>query len=251
VKRRLLIVPRWVIEVGLPLGLAASLWSAAPSGQAVTLDVLMPRAAEYAAQFVDRFAHVVTEEHYVQTMSPGYPARRDLRSDLVFVRTGGPLTWTTCRDVFEVDGKPVRDHQERLTKLFLQPLPDAMAQARRISDESARYNLGPSDRTTNTPELPLLFLQASVQPRFSFSLGRRDVSVGEQIWTVRYQERARPTVISGDGNESLFASGRFWIDATTGMVVRAETELRPRWGTWEQTTEFTLDERSGIAVPTR
>src|SRR6185437_3448968 len=45
------------------------------------------------------------------------------------------------RDVVSVDGKPVRDRQDRLMGLFRSGTPD-FAEVRRIADESARFNIG-------------------------------------------------------------------------------------------------------------
>ena len=46
-----------------------------------------------------------------------------------------------------MDGKPVRDRDERLTKLFLQPSADAWRQEADIAAASSRYNIGSVLRT--------------------------------------------------------------------------------------------------------
>ena len=47
--------------------------------------------------------------------------------------------FASFRDVFDVDGRPVRDRDQRLQKLFLSaPAATAIDQAQRIADESAR-----------------------------------------------------------------------------------------------------------------
>jgi hypothetical protein len=58
------------------------------------------------------------------------------------------------RDVFERDGKQVRDRQERLAALFLKGSSrSAFEQARAIMDEGARYNIGNVARNINMPTL--------------------------------------------------------------------------------------------------
>jgi hypothetical protein len=244
---------------------------ASPAAQTVTLETVMGRATAYVATFVERFSNVVAEERYAQTVrGPGQatagnlgsgstlgvaggplrtPDRRQLRSDIVVIKDETPFGWIVLRDVFEVDGKPVRDREERLTRLFMQPGIDGRMQAIRIANESARYNIGPGMRTTNTPELSVLFLQASLQPRFTFTLGSRERSMGQRVWTVEYRERTRPTLIRGEDNADLPASGRYWIDVDTGGVLKAEIGLRPPGGQWTLTTTFRPDEQLGIAVP--
>jgi hypothetical protein len=231
---------------------AAVLSGSAPAAQSVTLEAILGRATMYVSTFLDKFSNVVTEERYRQAVrSPSRVGadRREMRSDLIVIKDGTPFGWTVLRDVFEVDGKPVRDREERLTKIVTQPSADARAQAARIADESARYNIGPGVRTTNTPEMSILFLQKSLQPRFTFRLGERDPSMGDQIWIVEFREQGRPTLIRGDKDSDLPAFGRFWIDASTGQVRQSEINLRPPAARWIVTTTFEPDARLGIAVP--
>jgi hypothetical protein len=225
--------------------------------QAVSLGGLLAKAADYAATFVERFGNVITEEQFDQGLermaNGGWVRyqRRVLRSDLLFVG-GGPLGGTMLRDVFEVDGQPVRDRQDRLTKIFAQPAATVLAQATRIADESARYNIGPGQRTTNTPELAVLFVQRAVQPRFAFTLGDRDGSIGPNVWTVDYKEQGRPTVVrrmDPKQDPSLPASGRLWIDADTGQVLRTAITFDLGLDVQRLTTMFAFDPRLQIAVP--
>ena len=89
--------------------------------------------------------------------------------------------------MFEVDGKPVRDREERLTRLFLQPSADARRQELDIAAASARYNIGGVNRTVNLPVLALAVLEAKNRPWFSFKVARR----GRATWRLRYSSDAR------------------------------------------------------------
>jgi len=242
---------RAVVSLTLTAWAAAGISAAAP--QAVSLDTLLSRAAAYMDLFVDRFENVVTEERYDQTVSSSRAQdsqRRRTASDVAIVKIPGPPYWTAFRDVFDVDGKPVRDRVDRLTKLFTEESTFALEHAKRIADESARYNIGPGVRTTNSPLLALLFLQDDLQPRFKFSLGRRDASVGAAVWTVQYQERARPTIIQGTRGVDQPATGRFWINADTGQVLRTEMNVWFDGASYSLTTNFAPDAHFGLAVPT-
>lgn len=225
-----------------------------PGAQTVTIETVLARTTTYVAGFVERFSNVVTEERYSQavrrpTQGLQIPERRELRSDLIIIKDETAFGWIMLRDVFEVDGKPVRDRQERLTRLLAQSTPNARAQATRIANESARYNIGPGTRTTNTPELAILFLQPSLQRRFTFTLGFRERSMGERVWVVNYREHIRPTLVRGEKDDDLPASGRFWINVDTGQIAQSEVTFRPAAGRWTLTTVFQADERLGIAVP--
>lgn len=235
----------------------------APGQAATELDRLLSAAGAYVQLFVDRFSNVVSEEQYTQDVLAGgsllgtprgastATTHRVLRSDFLIVKTPEVLGWASYRDVFEVDGKPVRDRDERLTSLFANPAPDAIDQAVRIAKESARYNIGPTERTLNTPVLALLFLQTSLQPRFQFAVAPRTTDVSARTIVISYRETARPTIVRTVQDTDRPASGRFWIDAGGGQVLQSEMVLTGSGLTATFTTVFQPDARLGVAVPAR
>jgi hypothetical protein len=220
----------------------------------VSLDDILARAAIYAARYADVMQNVVAEETYVQDATlavigfggraEGSDSHRVLLSDVLLVRVVPPLEWMPLRDVYNVDGRSVRDHDQWLVALFTQPQANAFEQALRIATESARYNIGPAARTVNAPGLPLLFLQTGLQPRFRFSLAGRK---SPDLDAVRFEERTRPTIF-GDSTSDLPSKGEIWLDRRTGAVMRTEHKLGGVVaGTF--TTTFRADETLGIAVP--
>jgi formylglycine-generating enzyme required for sulfatase activity len=240
----------------LPI-LAAAVIAAAQSVAPVTLDELLARAGAYVAEFEHRFSNVVAEEYYVQraplkrinsTAMPGL-MHRELRSDFLFVKVQGDEVWMPFRDVFEVDGKPVRDRQERLTALFLQPQSIAVDQAKKIADESARYNIGDVLRTINLPVLALEVLRPENQRRFAFSRLRIDRRAGPDVWSIEFREIVTPTMVRGEAGKDLLSEGRFRIEASTGRVVRTELvvdEVRVRASI---TTHYRPDAAFGFSLP--
>src|SRR3954454_2341507 len=123
--------------------LAASSPAALPTAAdapPLTLAVVLDRADAYVGEFHRQLAGVVAEEHYVQNaqMPAVRPLKlptlehRELNSDLLLVNVAGTTTWLEFRDVFEVDGQPVRNRSDRLTRLFLSPSPTANDQIRAI-----------------------------------------------------------------------------------------------------------------------
>ena len=235
-----------------------------------TLDQLLNRAAWYLDYFIDQFENVVAEENYTQdstvllpTFMPfggrGAPPpsasdtararHRDLRSDFLLVKSPETRDLIPFRDVIQVDGVPVRDREQRLARLFLNPTKDAMAHARDVAEEGARYNIGSMRTTLGNPMLGLSVLQLTFQPRFKFTLGKEDRSVGADVWTVDYQEVAPPAMIHGEGNRDLFAHGRLWIDARTGRVLKTELQVEQPTVRARVTTTFRMDARFEVAVP--
>jgi hypothetical protein len=184
---------------------------------------------------------------------------RELKSDLLLVRPVGADRYIQFRDVFEVDGKPVRDRNERLMKLFLQPSSSTAEQAEQIVNESSRYNIGNLERTVNVPVLALLILNPGNQPRFTFK--RTDDSkpaiaadtappAGGDVWVIRYEEVEPSTLIRTTNGRDLPAHGRFWIDGVTGRVLMSELVAEDTFlqGTIDVT--YRLDPGVALLVPT-
>jgi formylglycine-generating enzyme required for sulfatase activity len=233
--------------------------------QAPSRELILERAGLYVARFIEQFSNVVAEEVYSQDSlgtlpiittgrggslaSPAAQSRhREVKSDFLLVKVG-PAEWLPFRDVYEVDGQKVRDREGRLARLFLQGSATSMDQARQISLESSRYNLGAMQRTVNTPILSLLYLQLSVQAGFRFTVGKRDLDAGENIWIVDYKETGRPTMVRGARDLDIPSSGRFWIDADSGRVVKTELSLDTPGIHARLTTTFRRDEKFQIDVP--
>ncbi len=208
-------------------------------------DQLVAQATAYVVDFLDRFSNVVAEERYIQqTTSPR--RRRELRSDFLLVKPPGSNEWFQFRDVFEVDGAPVRDRDERLAKLFLDEPGNALARAAEVTRDSSRFNLESSIGTVNKPLLAIAYLQPRYAARFWFTVGPIDRSVGAGVRLVQFEEWARPTILRRAGaNGDLPTRGRMWIEEGTGRVVK--TELRA--GEAEIVTTFAFDVNLQVAVP--
>ena len=135
------------------VAIAAAFVVALAKAAAAQTDVsaLVDRASAYVERFQQSFGSVVSEERYeqklrripnptntsVQQRGGGGPAETTLVSDFLLVEVTGE-GWLPFRDVFERDGKPVRDREQRLAAIFLKGGRDAFEQARAVMDEGAR-----------------------------------------------------------------------------------------------------------------
>jgi hypothetical protein len=144
--------------------------------------------------------------------------KRDLKSDVLIVRAPAGDRWMQFRDVFEVDGKPVRDRAERLAKLFLDPSPSGQARVEAITAESARYNIGDVARTVNLPTLALTVLEPENRPWFALN-GRRKK---ENLWELEYREERGSTMIRTSSGRSMPARGKFLVEADSGRILATE-----------------------------
>jgi hypothetical protein len=218
--------------------------------QEPTVKQVLGRAAAYATAFQEQLSGIVAEETYSQSVYTERPVvwvqQRKLRSDLLLVRLVGADRYVEFRDVFEVDGRSVRDREERLTKLFLNPLPGAAGQLARVADESARYNIGNFTRTMNTPLLAISFLLPAYQPRFTFERRGRD---GGDVWVIQYKERNKPTLIRTPQGRDLRAEGRLWINVSTGAVTRTELVIEQARFRAVVGVTYRMDPTLGFLVP--
>jgi hypothetical protein len=274
--------PRRTVLAGL-LVLAAAAPAAA---QEPSLATVLQRAGAYVAEFERQLSGIVAEEHYVQDVHqfakrrgcPGnatyasvlncqgqlvMPMRSELRSDLLLVRPAGASRWAEFRDVFEADGRPIRDRGDRLTRLFLGETPSAPAQLGRILDESARFNIGDIERNINTPLFALQILEPANQRRFRFkragnrmpgTFSRENTPTGAfrvatEIWIVEYEERERGTLIKTAGLKDLPTRGRFWIDPESGRVMMSELVAADRTVKGTIDVSYQSEPLLGLLVP--
>jgi hypothetical protein len=226
------------------------------------VSVLVDRAGAYVETFQQNFGSVVAEERYeqrlrraaipgntsIQQRGGGGPAETTLVSDFLLVQVPGE-GWLPFRDVFERDGKPVRDREARLATIFLKGGRDAFEQARAIMDEGARYNIGNINRNINAPTLPLAFLTGRHRHRFEFKLGRRDDS--DPGVEIEFRETGRPTFVSTTGGRDLPVRGRFWINESDGTVLRTEMDAVDTGVEAHITVTYQKDDGIGLFAPAR
>jgi len=208
------------------------------------LDAALEAAARYLEDYERRISAIGAEETYEQGVAssvivtsrpvgrgtplnvPSTALTRKTRANIMTISLGAK-GWVSFRDVFDLDGHPVRNHVERLSRILQNVNQDSLGQARQIADESARYNLDPEgtrvDRTINVPMTALHFLRAANQPRSVFSLGKPERVAGVVCTTLQFIEQDRPRLIRT--SDDAPAQGTFWIDmANGGRIVK--TELR-------------------------
>jgi hypothetical protein len=156
--------------------------------------------------------------------------------------------WFGFRDVIDVDGKPVKDRDRRLARLFFEkPSGKLLKQALR---ESARYNLGTIRRNFNVPMVTLQFLDQDLSPRFRFEDGGPGRVRDRPVDIVRFQEIARPSIILADEADAV-ARGRYWIESDTGRVLKTELVIGDSNSDIRISTWYRPDDRLGIWVPAK
>jgi hypothetical protein len=206
-----------------PVGILAIVIVATAAGPGAQTDdpttvAAVERATRYVVDYLNAFSALVCEEKQVQTLvrPDGHVSkRRELTADFLLVKTG-PESMSIFRDVMDVDGRKVRNREDRLRRLFLGPqTKTALEQAKAIASESARYNIGVS-RQGNSPLLPLKVLTPRTAPGFHFGLNGTSLSFSEFRSPSLLRRRTQ-------GREfDMMSTGSFAIDPESGRILSAE-----------------------------
>jgi hypothetical protein len=262
--------PSFVWCVAAVAGLSIGAVKAPAAGRPLTLPDVLAKAGAYVTGFEQQLSAIVAEERYEQVLSfpkartPTGPIRRRLTSDLLLVRPPGATAWFQFRDVLSVDGEPVRDRDDRLVKLFVDPPATVDDQIRRILAEGARYNVGALLRNVNAPVLPLQFLEPKNQERFRFKRTSEatpaDMTtqppappgrfrIGTEVWAIQFSEQREGTMIRTTAKTDLPARGRFWVEPDTGRVLMTELVLQDRHVRGVITVNYQSEPLVGMLVP--
>jgi hypothetical protein len=218
--------------------------------QTVRLDDVVARLDTYLQGYGERLATVVAEESYRQWIEKGQGqtnrrvTARMLRSDFALIFTSARKGWVGYRDTFEVDGVPVRDREERLSRLLSS---GDVRQAARIAEQNARFNLGNDliSRNINIPTFALEMMNPQVRERFRVRRTEADRLDDRPGWLIEFRERERPTLVRTPDGRDQATRVVALVDPQTGEVL--QTVL-----TWERvkgSITVSYGQVPGIPVP--
>ena len=219
------------------LGIVAATLTLPAAQRRPSRDEVLDRVAAYAKRFGEDLQGIVARERYVQTirttngrhrleadtLDGEILEERRLLSSLLLVHEAD-TPWQLHRDVIAVDERPVADREDRLAQLFAGTQADRAAQLRRITDESARYNLGPFVRNINIPTFPLIVVHPARRDRFRFRDRGATSADGVAVRVLAFEERARPRTIRGTAGYDVVLKGTLDVEEASGELVRATIE---------------------------
>lgn len=232
---------RWALRLSLAMAIGLTVANIAAEGQDdAAVAALVEKAGQYVQAYRQQFSALVCEEHQIQQVIKGdgtVRQRRELRSDVLLVKVGERTM--TFRDTIDVDGKPVRNREERLQKLFLSGTRNPMRQAQAVAEESARHNIG-FRRGLDGLMVPLTILSPRWASGFRFSPAGQGLT---------FQETRSPSLLrlNQSGTEKdMFLHGSFTLDAASGRVLAASlTADNPEF---ELTIDVSYREESAVAM---
>jgi hypothetical protein len=228
---------------------------AAPSAQA-----LLDAASDYVRSAYPKLANIVATEEYVQERRIEAKAKRVLRSEFLVVQH--PIdkqNWLAYRDVLEVDGKKLENHQERLQQLFVRPTIENWMLVGEIASASQQYHLEGANISVTNPFVVVALVDRFYRPRVQFKLGKEDKDVGRNVWTLTFQEPEAKEVVTVNGAQTLrnvepllqkvLARGTVWIEDGTGRILKTQLRMGDGLGAPTSATTFRYDDKLGVAVP--
>jgi hypothetical protein len=190
---------------------------------------VMRRVEQYVASYGEKASIVVCTERYTQeargTSASSVNGNRTLVSDFAIVRADTLRGWLGFRDVLDVDGHPVADRDERLARVLMASQ-GRYDEARRLSDESARYNIGAIERNFNVPTTALFFFVPANHDRFKFSTR----AAADGTWRIAFSERSKPTLIRTPEGRSMPSTGTIHVLPESGVVVRTTLSVEGKDG---------------------
>lgn len=203
--------------------LAVAAWSLLSISAATQGRPLPDRVRDYVDRFEREASALAAEEDYVQRLEEGrggarVHSTRWLRSDYVLVKPADQAPWLGYRDIFEVDGAPVRDRSSRLEHVLSSTAPDSRARALAFVREGSRFNLGP-ERTINTPTLPIQLLARANADRLP--LRAPHGWEREALVDLTFDERGRPTLVRTPEGFGVQTSGTIRARVADGAILSA------------------------------
>ena len=210
--------------------LAGLLAASMPVGAArapLSVKDVMRRVGAYVDAYGDKASIVVATERYEQRARASSKDREEARtlvSDFALVYADAIHGWMGFRDVIDVDGVAVRDREDRLARVLMASQ-GRFDEARRLSDEGARFNLCNVQRNFNVPTSALFFFVSENSDRFKFA-ARRAADDGTS--EITFKETGKPTMIRTPNGDPVDTSGTIWVNPADGVVVRTVLDVDVR-----------------------
>ena len=209
---------------------------------------LLAAVARYVEAYEPQLSAMIAEEDYHQKIRRGrYREEQRTTSEFLFLKLAGTVNWVGFRDVYSVDGEPIREQRDRFAEI-LNGGGEVSKQAAELAAESARFNIGAVVRSINVPTLVLGWLAGDAQRRFEFERKGRKSIAGVRCRVVAFRERETPTIIRGRDDTDVPSFGSFCA-SEDGRVWMTEHQPQGRVGRATVTVTYRPEPQLGMLVP--
>lgn len=180
---------------------------------------VMRRVADYVSAYGEKASILVGTERYTQQTDGNTADAQRSRvtvAEFAIVKVETIRGWLGFRDVVEVDGRSVTDREDRLVRLLTSP-GNRYDEARQLTAESARFNIGRVVRNFNVPTTVLFYFTRDNHERFKFTAKRVQA---DGSWEIAFRETQHPTLIRTPEGKSVPSDGSIWVNPADGTIVR-------------------------------
>ena len=212
--------------------------------EAPSLREVLRRAGRTVLAYQTELPRLVASERYVQRTADG--VERHLVAEFGWVPSPTLPDLIGVRDVTEVDGVVLDSRDTSLAELLRTNGAITRAEASRLLEESARYNLGGGFRNLNLPTVALFFLHPDNQRRFKWSARTQGGAAGLEV---EFNERDRPTIIRTGSGGPVLSHGTATIDSDTGIVRDTDLRLHFEHVTYRMATHYAPVVALGLTLP--
>jgi len=209
---------------------------------------IVDATVRYVAQYQRDFTYLVADEDCIQRVVAGgvVSHARHTKGELFATFVDQARTWISVRDVADVDGVPVPDHDDIRTLLTREPIASL---APRIAASNARFNIGHVSRNFNEPTLALLLFTPARRPHVAFDLGPRErTPEGDSLVTLRLRGRDGLAFVRGL-NGRVSVRGTAVVEPPAGRVHRTTLTIEDSRVEAVLETTYAFDSHVQLWVP--
>ena len=216
-----------------------------------SIGAVVAAAAAYVHAYQDQLTSVLAHETYRQevTRGPGIPhgpTARTLTSDVFFAFTPADHYWLAVRDVAEVDGRLVEDHQDIRALLASTSVTNL---AMSLKAANAKFNIGEIVRNFNEPTFSLRVFDDLYRPVIKFDRKSVKREANAVVVTLAFEEKQEPVLIHDPAGKPVLSHGTLVVEAGTGRVRSAALQANLGKLKLSLTTVYEMDAHLGVLVP--
>jgi hypothetical protein len=214
---------------------------------------LLAKAGAYAVGYRKLCRDLVAEERMTQKeydRKGRLKNQRSFISDYLFVSLpSNPDLTVEFRDVVSIDGKPVPRRNLGLLELFRSKSSNAFEEARRVTKESTKHNLG-RERFSNMVNFCLSFLLPVFQRVIEYQSPTSENSEEGDRVILQFRELTDQTAlraVTPYGKKPIPSQGRIWLSKPDAKVLKIdftfkrEDEMNPVAGRYVSEYQLGVD----------
>jgi hypothetical protein len=192
------------------------------------LKALLANAARYVLGYRKLCRDLVAEERMIQKEYDRKGKLKNERrfiSDYLFVTIPSDPNWTVeFRDVISIDGKAVPRKNQKLLELFRKRSSSSLEEARKVTRESTKYNLG-RERISNMVNFCLSFLSPTFQRVIDYEFANLESPQESDRIVLQFRELTDQTAlraVTPQGKKPIHSQGRIWLSKPDSKVLKVD-----------------------------